>query len=153
MFLYRLKNFIYVAVAVVFSLLVFMAMKTANVSRLSSIQGERVFFLDSASSQGLMKEELSLVELGRVKGECVSFSLNTYEGGRYALSEDIAQAIAKEFDAKILLKEEIAGGTSYYCYTSRWQDHILIEGQIINLHVAVSNGQCSVGAPIIFGGF
>ena len=75
------------------------------------------------------------------------------EGGRYLLSEDIASAIAEEFDAKIVLVETCAGVTSYYCYTPRWQDTILIEGQPINLHVAVSNERCAVGAPIIFGGF
>ena len=153
MFIYRLKNCICVALALVFSLFIGVSVKTANVSRLSALEGARTFFLDSASSQALMKTELILSDLNKVKGECVSFALDTYEGGRYALSDDIASAIAEEFDAKILLREACAGVTSYYCYTPRWGDTILIENQPINLHVAVSNERCAVGAPIIFGGF
>ena len=153
MFLYRLKNFTCAVIAIIFSLFIAISVKATNVSRLSSIEGNRTFFLDSASSQGLMKTEVTLSELGRVKGECVSFSLMGYKGGRYASNEEVAESIIKEFDAKILIIEEIAGVTSYYCYTPYWPEGILIEGQRINLHVAVSNGQCTVGTPIIFGGF
>ena len=153
MFIHRLKNCICVGLALVFSLFIAVSVKTANISRLSVLEGERTFFLGSASSQALIKTELRLSDLNKVKGECVSFALEDYEGGRYLLSEDIASAIAEEFDAKILFKETCAGVTSYYCYTPRWQDTILIEGQPINLHVAVSNERFAVGAPIIFGGF
>lgn len=153
MFIYRLKNCICVALALVFSLFIGVSVKTANVSRLSALEGERSFFLGSASSQAHIKTELRLPDLNKVKGECVSFALEGYEGGRYSLSEDIVSAIAETFEAKILFKETCAGVTSYYCYTPRWQDTILIEGQPINLHVAVSNERCAVGAPIIFGGF
>ena len=153
MFIYRLKNCICVALALVFSLFIAVGVKTANISRFSALEGERTFFLGSASSQALIKTELRLSDLNKVKGECVSFALEDYEGGMYLLSEDIASAIAEEFDAKILFKETCANVTSYYCYTPRWQDTILIEGQPINLHVAVSNERCAVGAPIIFGGF
>ena len=153
MFIHRLKNCICVGLALVFSLFIAVSVKTANISRLSALEGERTFFLGSASSQALIKTELRLSDLNKVKGECVSFALETCEGGRYLLSEDIASAIAEKFEAKILFKETCAGVTSYYCYTPRWQDTILIEGQPINLHVAVSNERCAVGAPIIFGGF
>ena len=153
MFIHRLKNFICVALALIFSLLIAVSIKTANVFRLSALEGERTFFLGSASSQALIKTELILSDLSKVKGECVSFALETYEGGRYLLSDDIASAIAEEFDAKILIKEEVADVTSYYCYTPRWGDEILLAGQPINLHVAVSKTQCAVGTPIIFGGF
>lgn len=153
MFVYRLKNFIRALLAIAFSLLVALCVRAANVSRLSSIEGKRTFFLDSASSQGLQKEALSLGELSRVKGECVSFALDEYKGGRYASSEQLAETLAREFDAEILIKEEACGVTSYYCHTALWQDEIFVEGQAINLHIAIGEKNCVVGAPIIFGGY
>lgn len=149
MFIHRLKIFLFTVLAVIFSLLIGCGIKVVNLSRLSSLQGDRTFFLDSASSQGLMKKQLSLVDLSRVKGESISFFIDVNDGGRYALSEEII----KSFNAKILFIEETAGVTSYYCYTPLWQDGLLIKGQSVNLHVAVSVDRCTVGTPIIFGGF
>ena len=153
MFWYSVKKCICAAVAVVFSLLLAVGIRAVNVSKFSAIEGERTFFLDSASSQALIKTELALSDLGRVKGECVSFSIHTYEGGRYALSEEIAVEIAARYGAEIQCIEECAGVTSYYAYTARWQEYMLVDGKPVNLHIAVSKEECVVGTPIIFGGF
>ena len=98
--MYRLKNFICVSLSCLLCLLLGVGVKAANVSRLSALKGERTYFLDSASSQGLSKTELSFAELGRVKGECVQFDLQAYEGGRYATNEEIVQSILRKFQAK-----------------------------------------------------
>lgn len=149
MFWFSVKKFVYLAVAVVFSLAFVIGIKAVSVSKLSEIKGERTFFLDSASSQALMKTELALSDLGRVKGECVSFSINVCEGIRYALSEEIAT----RYGAEIQFIEECVGVTSFYAYTARWQEFILVDGKPVNLHIAVSKEKCVVGTPIIFGGF
>lgn len=150
---YSVKKFVYLAAAVAFSLALAIGIRAVSVSKLSAIKGERTFFLDSASSQALMKTELALSDLGRVKGECVSFAINTFDGGRYALSEDIATEIATRYGAEIQFIEECAEVTSFYAYTARWQDFILVGGKPVNLHIAVSKEKCVVGTPIIFGGF
>ena len=77
MFVYRVKNFICVAFAVIFSLFFAVGVKAVSVTRLADIEGKRVYFLDSASSQGLRKERLSFVDLTRVKGECVFTEIST----------------------------------------------------------------------------
>ena len=149
MFLYRLKNFVCVSITVLFVVLVFVGVKSAHISRLSAWKGDRTFFLDSASSQGLMKKELSFADLGRVKGECVSFQIKENEGGMSALK----QKILEEYDAEILFMEKTGEVESYYCYTTLWQGGIFLNGVLVNLHFAFSQTQCVVGTPIIFGGF
>ena len=151
--MYRLKNFICVSLSCLFCLLLGVGVKAANVSRLSVLKGERTYFLDSASSQGLSKTELSLAELGRVKGECVQFDLQAYEGGRYATNEEIVQSILRKFQAKTRFVEEVNGTVSYYAYTPLWQDGLLLQGERVNLHIAISSSHCVVGTPVIFGGY
>ena len=153
MFVYRVKNFICVAFAVIFSLFFAVGVKAVSVTRLADIEGKRVYFLDSASSQGLRKESLSFVDLTRVKGECVFTEISTYDRGRYLTKEEIAQEIATRYDAKILFTEEVDGVVSYYAYTTRWQGCIDLNGVKINLHIAVGKGNLAVGTPIIFDGF
>lgn len=149
----RLKNFICVSLSCLFCLLLGVGVKAANVSRLSALKGERTYFLDSASSQGLSKTELSFAELGRVKGECVQFDLQAYEGGRYATNEEIVQSLLRKFQAKTRFVEEVNGTVSYYAYTPLWQDGLILRGERVNLHIAISSSYCVVGTPVIFGGY
>jgi hypothetical protein len=150
---YRLKNFICVAIAVIFCLFFAVGVKAVSVTRLAGIEGERTYFLDSASSQGLRTQTLSLNDLTRVKGECVFTEISAYQGGRYLTKEGIAQEIAKKYEANILFTEEIDGVVSYYAYTARWQDGLYINGLKVNLHIAVGKVNLAVGTPIIFDGF
>ncbi len=115
--------------------------------RLRALKGERVFYLDSDSSQGLRKTELSLRDYARITGESVRFARGDGE------AEEIARDIAARYSAEILFSESVAGVISFYCYTSVWDNGIQINGQTVNLHVAVSETQCAVGTPIIFDGF
>ena len=150
---YRVKNFICVALAVIFSLFFAVGVKAVSVTRLSDIEGKRTYFLDSASSQGLRKDSLSVADLTRVKGECVFTEISTYDGGRYLTNDEIARKISTQYGAKILFTEEVDGVISYYAYTTRWQDGLYINGVKINLHIAVGKENLAVGTPIIFDGF
>ena len=149
LFFYQLKNFLRVSVTVLFCCIISLGVRVVSVTRLSVWEGERMFFLDSASSQALIKKELSFSELTRVKGECVSFSFQENEGGMSALRKEIL----KEYGAKVLFVERTREAVSYYCYTPRWQDGIYLNGVFVNLHFAFSSTQCVIGTPIIFGGF
>ncbi|MBR2320538.1 MAG: YwmB family TATA-box binding protein [Clostridia bacterium] len=153
MFFYRLKNVICVALAVLFCLFFAVGVKAVNITRLADIEGRRIYFLDSASSQGLRKESLTVSDLTRVKGECVFTEISAYEGGRYLSNEEIAVEIATRYGAEILIKEEVDGIISYYAYTPRWQDGLYISGKKINLHIAIREENLAVGTPIIFDGF
>jgi len=119
----------------------------ANVSKLDALSGERVFYLDNASSQGLRKEELPILDIFRIEGESVRFA-RTEE-----TEEGLVQRIRDTYGAKILFSERVDGVTSYYCHTDAWQNGIDINGVTVNLHIAVSKDVCAVGTPIIFDGF
>ncbi len=151
--MYRFRKFLCVLLAVVFCLACGVWVKSANLVRLASIEGERTYFLDSASSLGLQKNSLSPFDIMRVKGECVHTTLSAYTGGRYAVKKDFAEKIAENFHAKILFFEEVNGTISYYAYTNEWADSVCLYGQKINLHIAIGDERLTVGTPIIFGGY
>lgn len=118
-----------------------------NACKLRAIEGERVFYLHSNSSQGLRKEELSPLDFTRITGEVVRCKLDEKSG------EEKANEIMARYGARVLFVEEVCGVKSYYCYTPQWEDTLALNGQTVNLQVAVSSEECVVGTPIIFDGF
>lgn len=148
MFWFRLKNFISTLIALATAVVILVGIWGAHISRLSEINGERIFYLNSASSQGLRAEELRVKDFPNVKGESVRFEI-----GEGAEEQTLAKEIAKKYGAEILFTETACGITSFYCYTERWTDGVRINGEAVNLHIAVSATQCAVGTPIIFDGF
>ena len=149
----RFRNFLRTCFALIITLGCCILVKSVNCTRLADIEGTRRYFLDSASSQGLQKNSLSLFDLARVKGECVQTELSAYADGRVLSKEEIAEEIAQKYQAEILFSEEVNGIISYYAYVSAWSDGVWLYGQKVNLHVAVGETNLSVGTPIIFGGY
>ena len=141
------RGFVSLLTAVAMAIVVGLGVYITNACKLRAIKGERVFYLDSNTSQGLRKTELALRDYARITGESVHFA----RGGDSA--ENIAQEIADRYGAEILFTEEAAGVVSYYCYTTEWRGGVALRDQIINLHIAVGETACAVGTPIIFGGF
>ena len=118
-----------------------------NACKLRAIEGERVFYLDSATSQGLRKTELELRDYARITGESVRFAR---EGKSV---ESLVNEIVLQYGAEILFTEEACGVFSFYGYTDAWDNGIVVNGQTVNLHIAVAEEECAVGTPIIFDGF
>lgn len=143
----RFYRFITALVSLALVCLFALGFYAANVSKLGEIAGERTFYLDSPSSQGVRKGSLSLLDIFRVEGESVRFA-RTEE-----TEEEIVARIRDTYGAKLLFSESACGVTSYYCYVKSWQNGIDIEGVTVNLHIAVSKTACAVGTPIIFDGF
>ena len=141
-------NFIKLTLALAFALTLCFGVKTAHISKLSALQGERAYYLDSASSQSLIKKELTPLEIFRVKGESVCFTLMQEK-------EAFARSLVEDYGGKILFTEGVSGTVSYYAYVPAWGQGITLYGKRINLHIAISEeeGRCAVGTPIIFGGF
>ena len=154
---WKLKNFLCALFSCCLCFVIGFFFYAGNACALSALEGERCFYLDSPSSQGLRKTELEFVDLPRVKGESVTFSLLEFEGGRYALNEEtramLAKKIAEKFDAEIFVEERLRERVSYYGYSKRLSGGIWVEGKIVNLHIALGEEVCSVGTPIIFDGF
>lgn len=149
MFGYLCKTFFTVFLATVVGVAALFCVWSLNVCRLFAIEGERVFYLQSASSQGLRKTELAFPDFTKVRGESVRFSIA--EKGKSA--ESLAEEITAKYGAEILRVEESCGVISYYAYAPQWLDGIWLDGEKINLHIAVSTSFCTVGTPIIFDGF
>ena len=149
----RCRNFLRMCLALVIALGCCILVKSANCTRLADIEGTRTYFLDSASSQGLQRNSLSLFDLTRVKGECVQTEISAYAQGRYLTKSEIAEEIIQKYQAEILFCEEAGGSLSYYGYVSAWSDGVWLYGRKVNLHVAVGEERLSVGTPIIFGGY
>ena len=149
----RFRNFLRTCLALAIALSACVLVKSVNCARLADIEGKRTYFLDSASSQGLQKDVLSLFDLTRVKGECVQTEVSAYADGRILTKKEIAEEIAQRYQAEILFCEEVDGVLSYYAYVSAWSDGVWLYGQKVNLHVAVGETCMSVGTPIIFGGY
>lgn len=143
----RFYQFITTLVALAVVGVIALGFYAANVSKLGGLSGERVFYLDSPSSQGLRKEQLSPLDIFRVEGESVRFA-RTEE-----TEEALVARIRDMYGAQVLFSESACGITSYYCYVGEWDNGIDLGGEVVNLHIAVSETACAVGTPIIFDGF
>ncbi len=154
-FLFKLKSFIQTLFALIFVAIVFCFLWAANISRFSSLEGERIFYLQSASSQGLRTEKLTLRDFPNIRGESVRFYVSQQTEMTEKEAEKIAEAIAKEYGAVILFTEKAANIKSYYAHTLRWFDGVMLEGEKVNLHIAINmeSGMGAVGSPIIFDGY
>jgi len=147
-FIWKFKEFLRTGLAVLVVLLSSGVLLLANVSRFPMLSGERIFYLNSASSQGLRSETIELSSLFSVRGESVRFMLADEKQG-----ELVVQQIFTMLHAEVLCVEHACGVTSYYGYTPNFSDGVYIYGQKINLHVAVCGARLVVGTPIIFDGF
>lgn len=123
-----------------------LGIKAANVCKFRDLEGTRTFYLNSASSQALMKTTLEVRDLDKIEGESVS--LVVVESG-----ETFVKEVFEKYGAEILIKEEACGIVSYYGYTPAWKENVFVDGKKINLHVSVKNSRAVVGSPIVFGGF
>lgn len=151
-FVKAVKNFFKLTLAVAFSLACVFCVKSAHLSRLSFLQGERAYYLDSASSQSLVKTELTAWDLFRVQGESVCFTIGDEVE---AEKEAFVRALVERLGGEIRFAETLDGTVSYYGYIPKWGKGLSLYGKQINLHIAVSDkdNRCKVGTPIIFGGF
>ena len=106
-------------------------------------RGESYEFYMGTSSEKIVHADSPLEKLflTGVKGESVR-----YKGDR-------AQELITRYRAKVLFTEEAAGITNYYCYSPVLKNAIVLNGQLVNLHIAVCGERTAAGNPVIFGGF
>ncbi|MBR2024161.1 MAG: YwmB family TATA-box binding protein [Clostridia bacterium] len=119
----------------------------SNLCKLKDIEGKRAFYLYSASSQAKIVENLRFEHLFSVRGESVRFAVTKAE------RETVAENVLQKYGAELVFTEETDGVVCYYGITERFGQSVMVNGKPVNLHVAVSQTECVVGYPIIFGGF
>ena len=143
MFLSRCKTTIKLFFCLFAFAFVIVSLRYFNASKLSHLSGERQFYLYSPSSQATIKSRLSPLDCFFVRGESV----------RLSVGEDGVEEIVDGLQAEVLFIERVDDIVSYYAYSKILGGGILVNGKKINLHIAVGKGRCTVGTPIIFGGF
>lgn len=117
----------------------------ARASAFPFLQGERTYYLYSASSQAKIVKEYEFFDTFFVQGESVFMEVER--------EEVFLQELLEKLNAKILFTEQVEGTTSYYCYAKGLKEGVQINGRTVNLHIAVKSGTAVVGTPIIFGGY
>jgi hypothetical protein len=141
----RLKSFINTVLATVLVTALLIFTQCLQISRFSEIEGKRTFYLQSPSSQAVVKETIAPWEIFEVEGESVSFVCVD--------REKTLKNILQSYGATVLFQERAGDSISYYCVTEKWPDGMEIGGVFVNLHIAFNGKNCAVGTPIIFGGF
>ena len=101
------------------------------------------FSLGASSSAAIVASDdaFAKLTLANVRGESVR-----YRGDRRG-------ELLSRFRARVLFTEVACGVTNYYCYSPFLDDSVELSGELVNLHIAVGNGQTAAGTPLIFGGF
>ncbi len=150
MFLARLKNFIATAGALLLALLLLLCVWTLSSDTFHGLEGERTYYLYSASSQATIKESLSLREIFAVEGESVQISVRAGEEG---LVREKLDCLLKSLQAELVYSEQAGDAYAFYYFTPAWANGILVNGKRVNLHIAVGENRCVIGSPVIFGGF
>ena len=142
------KTFLKTSAAVIACLLTGICVFLMHASAFAG--GKNTYYLYSASSQAEIKESLKPAEFADLKGESAVY---VFENGAEGTDETFVERILDEYRAEICFVEEAAGTLCYYCHSPRLKNGVMLEGQKINLHIAVRAESIALGTPIIFGGY
>ena len=139
-FIYGTFGTLFVLVAVACGVFLFVLLRAPAFE-----QGESYTFYTGANSSALAVSSefpaLDKLLLGEVKGESVQYSGNCLD------------ELTQKYRAKLLFTEESCKVTNYYFYSPVFGGGVLLNGQPVNLHIAVSAEKTVAGTPLIFGGF
>ncbi len=148
-FFWRCKQFFKNICIIGLCALLFCLFACVSVEKFPFLEGERTYYLNGKSSQALMKPSLDFSDCFHVQGESVVVRLGNESG------EAFAKELIACYDGEILLEERVGELTSYYAYSPKLGEGVVIGGKKVNLHVAfaLEKGEAVVGSPIIFGGY
>lgn len=143
-FIWKCKEILRCVVGVAIFTVILLAAFLSDFSRFEETEG-RVFYLHNASSQALQKQSLDFSDLFSVQGESVFLKLN---------GEKPADWLGR-YGASVVFIEKVGDIVSYYGYTAKWSEFVIINGRKVNVHLAVDveKDVGVVGTPIVFGGY
>lgn len=144
----RFRTLLTVAACAFFTLVCALC-RVGNATKLRDFQGERTFYLNSASSQSLVKKTLALSDISKLKGESVTMQTTLTGQEKTAFVEKVLE----KYDAYIIMEEACGETVSYYCYSPNLGKSVLLGGSAVNLHIAIAPSRVALGVPLIFGGF
>lgn len=67
--------------------------------------------------------------------------------------ENVAREIAGLYGAEVLFFERASGTLSVYCHSQKLVGGVEVNGNLVNLHIALRGKRCVVGTPLVFDGF
>lgn len=106
------------------------------------------FYLRSASSQA----EIVTAEPSAALAEKLAAHSLAGESARYDRASD-AFAQAEKYGAALLFTQKTQDVTDYYYYTPRLDGGVWLDGERVNLHIALRGEGACIGSPLIFGGY
>ena len=109
------------------------------------LESDKEYYLYSSSSQSLIVKTVDFADLPYVKGECAR--VETENGNAYL------EKILAHYGAAVLKTERFDDGISYYCYSPKLKNKLLVDGAAVNLHIVVKPTEVLLGTPVIFGGY
>lgn len=145
MLFYRIKHAVYISLALMVGLVFFFAFRWMSVEKFPTLEGDRVFYLNSASSSGLRKTSLDLKDIFCVRGESVRIQTENVE--------ETVKGIVERYECTILFTETFDGKVSLYGYSPKLGEGIFLKEEYVNLHIVIEKKECKIGSPIIFDGF
>jgi len=107
-----------------------------------------IFYSGNSGSSSLMVTAEG-VEALKVKSTIKDLSGES----AYYLNVDKSAEILENFNAKVIFTQSISDIKNIYAYSEEIEDYIILNGQKINLHIAVTKDKTVAGSPIIFGGY
>ena len=148
-FFFTVRNFFKTIFAFAVSVVLFLSIVLLSATAFP-FEGQKEYYLSSASSQSLIKSELSLSDLPLLRGESVRVSL---EGETANSQQAYLNELLEVYKATILKMETCEDGISYYCYSARLRQGVSLDGVTVNLHIVVKDREMVVGTPLVFGGY
>jgi len=130
---------------IIASLIVVMCLFIAN----------RMPVLDRANEYEIYLENYSTTEqIKKVKKEDYKFILGV-KGESFSLKNEnfCLDEFVKELDLHIVYEENLGEVVCYYGYSKKVKYLESIDGNLINVHIAVRNECVKIGFPIIYGSF
>lgn len=72
---------------------------------------------------------------------------------RFGGGIEAARGCIDYLNAKVLSVDIIDGYTHFYCYTENFNQYVTVDGNTVNLHIAVYGGSVVAATPIIRSGY
>ena len=147
---FRWKQALALLTSLLLACLLFLGVRGTNALPLSSLAGKHTYYTYSPSSQAQIQTQLFGADVLHLQGESVQVSLTLQQKNDLPAYAD---SVLKQFSATLVLVEQTGDTTSYYAYSPKLGRAMLLQGKQVNLHIAFSFDRCTVGTPLIFGGF
>lgn len=105
-------------------------------------EGYEVYYGASSSAPFARTDRPLYAKLtGAVRGESARFRGDLYE------------ELKARFRAELLFSRKTGEVTDYYLYSEELGGGVMLEGRLVNLHIATDGETTAAGTPLIFGGY